>query len=110
MVATILSFHRWILYESVLDLHYTSDTRSYIPPVKIGEVMRGWAVGQIKASRSPLFADGSYATGLVGWVEHAIVRAEELERFDATKNGRLTDALGVLGKAICRSSSVPICC
>ncbi|KAI4172527.1 MAG: hypothetical protein LQ346_008591 [Caloplaca aetnensis] len=76
---------------------WLNDTRSYVPPVQIGEVMRGAAIGVVKASKSDAFPVGSYATGIVGWTELAIVNSKQLEKVDIPENGRVTDALGVLG-------------
>lgn len=76
---------------------WLNDTRSYIPPVKIGEVMRGAAIGTIKASKSSKFPVGSIATGTTGWRELAVVKDKHLEKVHLPKNGQLTDALGVLG-------------
>lgn len=76
---------------------WLNDTRSYIPPVRIGEVMRGYAVGTVKASRSTAFPVGAYAGATAGWTELAVLKEKELERVDVPKNGRPTDALGVLG-------------
>jgi NADPH-dependent curcumin reductase CurA len=73
------------------------DTRSYIPPVKIGEVMRGVAVGQVIESKSSKFPVGTYAIAMVGWSELGIVKEKDLEQLDLPKGGKLTDALGVLG-------------
>jgi len=74
------------------------DTRSYVPPVQIGEVMRGQAVGVVKASRAKDFPVGSYALGGVGWTELAVTEAKKLEKVQLPPNGRLTDALSVLGR------------
>ncbi|KAI4232822.1 MAG: hypothetical protein LQ352_008299, partial [Teloschistes flavicans] len=76
---------------------WLNDTRSYIPPVQIGELMRGVAIGIIKASRSSSFPVGSHAVGRVGWTEYAIANEKDLEKTDVPSNGRVTDALGVLG-------------
>ena len=73
------------------------DTRSYIPPVQIGEVMRGVAVGQVLESKSSKFPVGTYATANVGWTELAVVKEKNLERVDVPDGGKVTDALGVLG-------------
>lgn len=75
-----------------------ADTRSYVPPVQIGEVMRGAAIGVIKASKSDAFPVGSYASGTIGWTELAVVKSKHLEKVDIPENGKITDALGVLGK------------
>ena len=65
--------------------------------MKIGDVMRGACIGRVTASRSSKFAVGSYATGSVGWTEYAVVPEKHLQRIDVPANGKLTDALGVLG-------------
>jgi NADPH-dependent curcumin reductase CurA len=78
---------------------WLNDTRSYIPPVKIGEVMRGQVIGVVKASKSQKFPTGSLATGTVGWTELAVVKDKHLEKVTLPKNGRLTDTLSVLGKS-----------
>ncbi|KAI5207155.1 NAD(P)-binding protein [Aureobasidium subglaciale] len=76
---------------------WLNDTRSYVPPVQIGEIMRGVAIGTIEASKSDKFPVGTLATGFVGWTELAVVEEKALERVDLPSNGRTTDALGVLG-------------
>ncbi|KKY17198.1 putative nadp-dependent leukotriene b4 12-hydroxydehydrogenase [Phaeomoniella chlamydospora] len=70
---------------------------SYVPPVKIGETMRGVCVGVIEASKSKSYPVGSYANSMVGWTELAVVDEKHLEKIDLPKNARATDALGVLG-------------
>jgi len=74
-----------------------NDIRSYVPPVQIGEVMRGMAVGVVTASKSAKFPVGSTATGAVGWTEVAVVKEKALQKIEVPRNGKLTDALGVLG-------------
>ncbi|KAF1988202.1 NADP-dependent leukotriene B4 12-hydroxydehydrogenase [Aulographum hederae CBS 113979] len=76
---------------------WLNDTRSYVPPVQIGEVMRGAAVGIVTASRSRSFPVGSYAMGTIGWTEYAKVKDKVLTQIQIPKNGKVTDALGVLG-------------
>ena len=80
-------------------MHPILDTRSYLPPVKIGEVMRGSAIGVVKASRSKSFPVGTLAVGHAGWTELAILREKDLEKIEIPANGRITDALGVLGES-----------
>ncbi|KIW90610.1 uncharacterized protein Z519_08393 [Cladophialophora bantiana CBS 173.52] len=76
---------------------WLNDTRSYIPPVKIGEIMRGGCIGTVKASRNPQFPVGSFATATVGWTEYKICRGNELQRVVVPRGGKLTDGLSVLG-------------
>jgi NADPH-dependent curcumin reductase CurA len=60
--------------------------------------MRGSAVGVIVASKSKEFPVGAYALGSPGWTELAIVKQKHLEKIDVPSNGKVTDALGVLGR------------
>lgn len=73
------------------------DVRSYVPPVKIGEVMRGVAVGIVKASKSKDFPVGTYAVAPSGWSELAVLKDKHLEKVEIPANGKTTDTLGVLG-------------
>ncbi len=48
------------------------DRPSYVPPVQIGEVMRGLAVGVVESSKNPDFVAGDVVQGMFGWQEHII--------------------------------------
>ncbi|KAF9735685.1 hypothetical protein PMIN06_006784 [Paraphaeosphaeria minitans] len=76
---------------------WLNDTRSYVPPVKIGEVMRGAAIGIVLASKSEKFPVGTYASGTVGWTEYAVVKDKLLQALDLPEGAVPTDALSVLG-------------
>ncbi|KAJ5970722.1 Alcohol dehydrogenase C-terminal [Penicillium vulpinum] len=79
---------------------WLDDKPSYIPPVAIGEIMRGQALGRVTASRSQKYPVGSYAVGMVGWTEQAIVNESSLQAVptpDPAHGSRLTDSLSVLG-------------
>ncbi|KAL5323097.1 hypothetical protein ACEPPN_007625 [Leptodophora sp. 'Broadleaf-Isolate-01'] len=76
---------------------WLNDTRSYIPPVQIGEVMRGAVIGKVLASKSAKFTAGNYVTASPGWSEVAIVAEKEASLLEVPENGKVTDALGVLG-------------
>src|SRR5580704_13271643 len=45
---------------------WMNDGKSYIAPVKIGEVMRALAIGEVVASRSAAVAVGELVTGMFG--------------------------------------------
>jgi NADPH-dependent curcumin reductase CurA len=49
---------------------WMSDVEQYMPPVQIGEVMRGLGVGKIEKSNNPAFKEGDYVSGLLGWQEY----------------------------------------
>jgi NADPH-dependent curcumin reductase CurA len=76
---------------------WLNPTRSYIPPVEIGAVMRGSGIGLIVASKSSEFPVGTYATGMCGWSEYAVLKEKFVEKLDLPQGAVPTDALGVLG-------------
>jgi len=69
--------------EAVVQLEYLSldptqrgwarDEPSYLPPVQLGEVMRGAGIGRVIASQNDAFPVGGAVTGLLGWQEYALV-------------------------------------
>jgi NADPH-dependent curcumin reductase CurA len=48
------------------------DTRSYVPPVGIGEVMRAGALVEVTDSNHPDFASGDHLTGMFGVQEYVV--------------------------------------
>jgi NADPH-dependent curcumin reductase CurA len=53
---------------------------SYMPPVRIGEVMRAIAVGRVAASNNAAFAVGEHVSGLLGVQEYAISNGQGLNK------------------------------
>ena len=47
---------------------------TYLPAVKIGEVVRSFAVGEIVESKHPKFKPGQLVQGLFGWQDYACVK------------------------------------
>lgn len=76
---------------------WLNPTRSYIPPVEIGAVMRGTGIGLIVASKSSKFPVGTYASGLCGWSEYVVLKDKHVDKLDLPHGAVLTDTLGVLG-------------
>lgn len=74
-----------------------TDVRSYVPPVQIGEKMRGAVIAKVLASKSAKFAEGNYVTCSTGWTEQAVAKEKELTLLEVPVGGKVTDALGVLG-------------
>jgi NADPH-dependent curcumin reductase CurA len=54
-------------------------------------------IGKVLASTSSKFEKGNYVTAISGWTELAIAPAKDVTLLDIPKNGKVTDALGVLG-------------
>ncbi len=61
---------------------WMNDSRSYIPPVGLGEVMRAGGVGEVLASRHPAFAEGDFVTGITGAQEYATLPGDGLTKVD----------------------------
>jgi NADPH-dependent curcumin reductase CurA len=51
---------------------WLNDVRGYVPPVRIGEVMRAGSVGQVVESRHPGFQPGDLVQGAFGWQDWAV--------------------------------------
>ena len=51
---------------------WMEDRPSYIPPVGLGEVMRGATVGQVVESNNEALPVGSFVSGFFGWQEYAL--------------------------------------
>ena len=52
------------------------DPESYIPPVKLGEVMRSSGLGEVIESNHPDFAVGDRVRGMTGWTEYILSTGE----------------------------------
>jgi NADPH-dependent curcumin reductase CurA len=77
---------------------WISDAPSYIPPVQIGEVMRGGCVAEVVESRDAGFSEGDLVFGMFGWQEYAIVDAAGPGPVSKLPTGvSPTDALSALG-------------
>jgi NADPH-dependent curcumin reductase CurA len=75
---------------------WMNDTRSYIPPVGIGEVMRALGAGEVIASNDPDVAVGDHVTGLLGVQEFAVASGKAVIKVD-TSLAPLPVYLGTLG-------------
>jgi NADPH-dependent curcumin reductase CurA len=47
---------------------------TYLPAVKIGEVVRSMGVGEVVESKNPKFQKGDVVQGLLGWQDYAVVK------------------------------------
>jgi hypothetical protein len=77
---------------------WLTDVRSYVPPVQIGEVMRGGTVGRVLESRHSGFEQGDLVLGAFGWQDYAISDGGGMMPVNKVPEGvPLTMPLGVLG-------------
>jgi len=75
---------------------WMNQSRSYVPPVAIGELMRALAVGQVVASKNPQFAVGKHVSGTFGIQEYCISEGKGLIEVDP-RVAPLPTFLNVLG-------------
>src|SRR5436305_8555326 len=72
---------------------WMSDMEQYMPPVQIGEVMRGGTLSVVEESRHPDFREGDIVPGIAGWQEYAVLEGGQ----KLPKGVPLTAAMSVLG-------------
>jgi NADPH-dependent curcumin reductase CurA len=75
---------------------WMNEGRSYIPPVQIGDVMRGFAAGEVIASNHPNIVAGDHVSGLLGVQEYAVANGDGVFKLD-TGLAPLETYLGTLG-------------
>jgi hypothetical protein len=75
---------------------WMNEGTTYMPGVKLGEVMRGFAAGKIIASQDPGFQVGDWVQGLLGVQTYACCEAKVLQKLDPSY-GPLSWHLGILG-------------
>jgi NADPH-dependent curcumin reductase CurA len=75
-------------------LVWLSGVTSYMPPVKIGEVVRSFGVGTVISSKSSIKA-GSLVSGLLGWQEFCKIKSSKVIVLPPTSHP--THYLGLLG-------------
>jgi NADPH-dependent curcumin reductase len=77
---------------------WMSDREQYLPPVRVGDVMRGGTLGVVEESRSERYAVGDLvAVGLGGWETLTTVKARALAPVSRVPGVPLTAAMSVLG-------------
>jgi NADPH-dependent curcumin reductase CurA len=77
---------------------WISDVPGYLPPVAIGETMRGLGLGRVVESRHPDYEEGQLVQGLSGWTEHFVASdAAPLQRVPEIEGVSPSLYLGALG-------------
>jgi NADPH-dependent curcumin reductase CurA len=75
---------------------WMNDVRSYVPPVKIGEVMRAGTIARVIESNHPDYQTGEEVSGMLGVQRYALSDGSDLTRID-TSAAPAPAHLGVLG-------------
>ncbi len=91
----ILVRNLYLSLDPTMRMWATKDT--YLPAVKIGEVMRGGTIGVIEESRNPKFKEGDHVTGLLGWQEYAVSDGKGLNVLPNLPGVPLTAHFGLFG-------------
>ena len=78
---------------------WMNDARSYVPPVRINQVMRALTLSRVIESKSPDLKKGDLVTGTQGIQEYAVAKPEDLNRVDPSlaDPSRYLSVLGMTG-------------
>jgi len=77
---------------------WMSDQDQYLPPVQIGDVMRGGTLAVVQSSRSERFKGGELVNaGLSGWQDFAVVAADSVNPVPVIPGIEPTAFMSVLG-------------
>lgn len=80
---------------------WMSDREQYLPPVAIGDVMRGITIGRVVASRNPRLAVGDAVQGVGGWQDYWVAQGGAATKLRDDGNTPLTLYMGLLGMVGC---------
>jgi NADPH-dependent curcumin reductase len=70
---------------------------NYLPPVGIGEVVRGVGIGIVEQSRNVNFPEGTFVQGFLGWQDYAIADGTDLSKLPKDPSIPLTAYSALLG-------------
>lgn len=78
--------------EVLLATHYLSidpamrvwmdEDPGYVPPIALGQTMRGAGIGKVLESSSPQLTAGDLVQGQLGWQSHPTLKADDLQKLD----------------------------
>ena len=79
---------------------WMDDVPGYMPPIAIGEPVRGSSINQVVASRNPAYPEGALVRGLYGWQDYAVACRAGEEPPSLVPTGVTPEqALGLFGGA-----------
>jgi NADPH-dependent curcumin reductase len=76
---------------------WANSSPTYLPPVALGAVMRGFGLGVVQESRWPGLTAGDYVQGLLGWQTHAVIEGSALAKMERDPAIPLDAYMAVLG-------------
>ena len=92
----VLVAARYISVDPYMRINQSLKPTYNAEPHPLGAVQSAGVVGQVLTSASPLFAEGDWVEGMLGWQTHACVHVSGLRKLDPTI-AHVSTALGVLG-------------
>jgi len=76
---------------------WANEIDTYLPAVRLGDVMRGGAIGEVEESRNPNYKPGDFVSGLLGWQEYAITNGTGISKLPNIPGVPMTAHLGLFG-------------
>lgn len=80
---------------------WINDLPGYLPPVQIGETMRGLGLGRVVESKSPAYEEGQLVQGLIGWTENFVASdsmpLQQVPEIDGVSPSFYLGVLGMTG-------------
>lgn len=74
---------------------WATEMESYLPPVALGDVMRGGGIGRVEASNNDKFPVGAIVQGLIGWQDYLLTDGQGLSVLPQMPGVPLTAYLGL---------------
>lgn len=80
---------------------FLDDRPSYLPPVAIGETVRGMVLGHVVRSREPALPEGTIVRALAEWATHSVLTRDALglELVEVAPGTEIESYMGTLGPA-----------
>ncbi|KAH9928282.1 alcohol dehydrogenase [Fomitopsis serialis] len=80
---------------------WLNDRRNYIEPVKIGEVMRAFGLGEVvQAGEGSGFTPGDRVAGVLGWQEYVVLKNTAVRKVVVPRGAEYLDFLGPLSMTV----------
>ncbi|MDB5969949.1 MAG: putative NADP-dependent oxidoreductase [Hydrocarboniphaga sp.] len=76
---------------------WASGEETYLPPLKLGDVMRGSTLGVVEKTRHPRFREGDVVMGAQGWQVYAVSDGSDVSRLPRDNRLPLKAYMGVIG-------------
>ncbi|MBI1238558.1 MAG: zinc-binding dehydrogenase [Alphaproteobacteria bacterium] len=75
---------------------WLSDWDSYMEPVRLGEPMRGFIIGEVVHSKNAQFPKGALVSGLSSWSDYVVTNGEGFQTYTGIAGLDLAEAFGIL--------------